>query len=151
MHPLCHRACGRGLGFGWSGQRRLSPGDCTFLLNAQIHRLALVARRRPRQPAINRTPPVAPLSLPAEGVAQSRLRKRAARSRRCMPEQRCGTTLRRTARPRGTRWPISEPTLRSDPAASPGVYATATARRREAIDVLIAAAVKAGDEPSLVG
>ena len=24
------------------------------------------------------------------------------------------------------RWPFSEPTLRSDPAASPGVYATAT-------------------------
>ena len=28
---------------------------------------------------------------------------------------------------RRTRWPFSEPTLRSDPAGSPGVYATATA------------------------
>ena|SRR5215217_290616 len=64
--------------------------------------------------------------LSREALAQSRLRKRAARSRKCTPEPPCGTTLRRTARQGPTRWPISEPTLRSDPVASPGVYATAS-------------------------
>jgi hypothetical protein len=43
-----------------------------------------------------------------------------------MPETPCGATLRRIGRSRRTRWPISEPTLRSDPAASPGVCATAS-------------------------
>src|SRR5215204_6735936 len=70
-----------------------------------------------------------PLLLSMEAVAQSRLRRHAVHSRKCTPEPPCGTTLRRTARSRPTRWPISEPTLRSDPAASPGVYATASAKR----------------------
>jgi len=69
------------------------------------------------------------LLLPAVGVAQSRLGKAAARVRHWVPERLDAPTSRRTASARGTRWPFSEPTLRSDPVASPGVYATATAKR----------------------
>jgi hypothetical protein len=68
------------------------------------------------------------LSPFAEAVAQSRFENTAARSRKCTPEQPCATTSQRTARPRRTRWPFLEPTLRNDPAGSPGVYATASAR-----------------------
>jgi hypothetical protein len=39
---------------------------------------------------------------------------------------------RRTARPRQRRWPFSEPTLRTDPGSSPGVFPTATSRSRTA-------------------
>jgi hypothetical protein len=54
------------------------------------------------------------------------------------------TPLRRTACVRRTRWPVSEPTLTSDPAASLGVFPTATdegsahrrhARRRRATEL----------------
>jgi len=41
----------------------------------------------------------------------------------------CATTSGRTVRSRRTGWRFSETTLRSDPASSPRVYATATARR----------------------
>jgi hypothetical protein len=47
-----------------------------------------------------------------------------------MPETPCGATLRRIGRSRRTGWPISEPTRRSDPAASPGVCATASGRSK---------------------
>ncbi len=68
--------------------------------------------------------------LRAVAVAQSRLEKAAARSRKCTSEQLCGTTSGRTVRSRRPGWRFSEPTLSRDPAGSPGVYATATTRSR---------------------
>jgi hypothetical protein len=72
----------------------------------------------------NHSPP----NLTEVPVQISRLGIAAARSRKCTPARSCATTSRRTACARRTRWPFSEPTLRSDPASSPGVYATASAR-----------------------
>lgn len=63
-----------------------------------------------------------------EAVAQSRPRKAAVRSRKYTPAKLCGTTSRRTVRSRRTGWRFSEPTLRSDPAGSPVVCATASTR-----------------------
>jgi len=68
-----------------------------------------------------------PLSLCAVAVAQRRPGRAAPRSREWASERLAATTPRRTARARWTRWPFSKPALRSDPAGSPGVYATATA------------------------
>jgi hypothetical protein len=61
-----------------------------------------------------------------EGVAQSRFGNAAACSRKCTPGPPSATTSGRTARLRWTRWPFSEPTLRTDPVSSPGVCATAS-------------------------
>jgi hypothetical protein len=67
------------------------------------------------------------LSQCAVAVAQRRPGRAAPRSREWASERLAATTPRRTARARWTRWPFSKPALRSDPAGSPGVYATATA------------------------
>jgi len=88
--------------------------------------------RRPRRdvdfhPKGQRAQGAATLSLRAVAVAQSHVGKAAARSRQWAPERLGATTSRRSTCARRTRWPFSEPTLRSDPAGSPGVYATATA------------------------
>jgi hypothetical protein len=61
-----------------------------------------------------------------EAVGKSRLRKAALRSQRWVSERLGTTASGRTNIPRRMRWTISEPTLRSDPAGSPGVFPTAS-------------------------
>jgi hypothetical protein len=61
-----------------------------------------------------------------EAVGKSRLRKAALRSRRWVSERLGATASGRTDIPRRMRWTISESTLRSDPAGSPGVFPTAS-------------------------
>jgi len=103
--------------------------------------------RRPNEPL----PPASRLSLPV-GVASSSTRRPASSPRlvawplRKAPEisrsalaevdlrrQLCGTTSRPTTRAQGTGWRFSEPTLRSDSAASVGVCATATWPKRSCV------------------
>jgi hypothetical protein len=60
------------------------------------------------------------------GCRESRLRKSAARLRRCTSELPCTLRSRRAGCVRRTRWRFSEPTLTSDPAGSPGVFPTAS-------------------------
>jgi hypothetical protein len=64
-----------------------------------------------------------------EAVGKSRLRKAALRSQSGMSERLGATASGETGIPRRMRWPISEPTLRSDSAGSPGVFPTASDER----------------------
>ena len=84
-------------------------------------RLGMTALRRRR------------LSLCAEAVAQSRLRKGASRSRKWVPGRRGGAPSRAAGGVRRTTWSFSEPTLRTDQRSSPGVCATATATSATAL------------------
>ena len=70
----------------------------------------------------------AALLLSAEGVAQRRLGKRAARSQKGVSAWRSGATARTAGGARGTARGRRDPALRTDPGSSPGVYATPSAK-----------------------
>jgi len=67
-----------------------------------------------------------PGAVSREGVAQSRLGKAAAHSWKWVPERLSEPSSRAAYSARRTTWSFSEPTLRTDPASSSGVYATAS-------------------------
>jgi hypothetical protein len=75
-----------------------------------------------------RRPPVRPPDV-VRGCRIKPSRKAAARSRKGTPGPPCATTSRRTTCARRTRWPFSEPTVRTGLAGSPGVCATASRER----------------------
>jgi hypothetical protein len=70
------------------------------------------------------------LLLTHEAVGKSCVRNAALRSQRWVSEQLGATASGRTAIPRRIRWPIWEPTLRCDPAGSPGIFPTASHQQR---------------------
>jgi hypothetical protein len=96
------------------------------------HPLDLLIENLPVQSS-SRHPSSDLLLLSREAVAESRPRKRAARSRRWPPARLGVTTSGRTHRARRMRWPISEPPLERSSGLAGGLCNSLTRKRKRSL------------------